>query len=107
MSDSATTKHLEAQARHLTIDNAAHVRGNAEWGLLADRFVHNRLLVISKVDDVHPTFACTVKSENVLVDHCDKNFVFSWCMAMAQQQLLDQGERLGGRRRGAGGGGHW
>jgi len=60
-------------------NSAAHVRGRIEWRGLADRCVQNNALVISSMDDIHPTFACRVQARDVLVHECDKNFVFYWC----------------------------
>lgn len=77
-----TRKSEKAGVRQLinNFDNRPFkITGRKEWLSVEDKSITAKLVVLDKMGDIHPlevkpTFDC----ENLIVDSCDKNFVYYW-----------------------------
>lgn len=55
------------------------INGRLEWNQHLDKIVNNDTILIRNMGDIHPEKnTMKLNCETLVVDHCDKNFVYYW-----------------------------
>lgn len=48
------------------------------WHEMAGKVIRNKVVLLQDMGDIHPRFSVVCECETLIVDRCNKNFVYYW-----------------------------